>query len=250
MERALSDDLERIASSRRINIRLIDDQGETHAIQVEPGENVGDCLCQMNAMGDVMLGDEPIDMERYFVSNGIEEGARLTVSLGSIIWVQLLCGEAIAVPASPSDTVVTFQRRVLQRFGTWEADFNGAPRASLFYSAVRVLEEDPGTRIPYTTPRFYKESERLGDMGLQMDVCDRETTRLFLLDHAWVTRCPQTGGMIDLKADAFWTPVKNLNGIDVEIRLSPRMSPLDVKRLYLFVEELLTHDPNPDPNPT
>ena len=95
MERALSADLERVASSINndsdgeadsMNIQLLsnDSSLDDAQIQVPEGQIVGDAIqaaypdLQMKGVV-VSMGGEEIDMELSFSENGIEDGARLEV---------------------------------------------------------------------------------------------------------------------------------------------------------------------------
>ena len=96
MERALSTDLERVASSMSsegniINVQLLSADsslGDAH-IRVPEGQIARDAIQaayatlaphQMKGLVVCMGGDE-IDMESSFEANGIEDGARLEVCL-------------------------------------------------------------------------------------------------------------------------------------------------------------------------
>ena len=95
MERVLSTDLERVASSINndsdgeadsMNIQLLSNDSSLGdaQIQVSEGQIVGDAIqaaypdLQMKGVV-VSMGGEEIDMELNFTENGIEDGARLEV---------------------------------------------------------------------------------------------------------------------------------------------------------------------------
>ena len=97
MERALSTDLERVASSMSnegsfLDIQLLSNDsslGDAHIRVPERGQIAGDAIQsayatltadQMKRLVVCMAGDE-IDMESSFEANGIEDGARLEVCL-------------------------------------------------------------------------------------------------------------------------------------------------------------------------
>ena len=120
MERALSDDLERVASLRsngeanHLNIQLLSNDsslGDAHTRVPAEGQLARDAIeaayattltaGQMKRLGVSMAGEE-IDMETDFVSNGIEDGARLEVCI--IMLCVFLCANGTV--AAPAETCV------------------------------------------------------------------------------------------------------------------------------------------------
>ena len=108
MERALSDDLERVASSRSnegniVNVQLLSNDsslGDAHIRVPAEGQITRDAIeaayattltaGQMKRLVVSMAGEE-IDMETDFVSNGIEDGARLEVCIIIMLCLLFSC---------------------------------------------------------------------------------------------------------------------------------------------------------------